>query len=753
MAANPKRSSRRALGHRRRVDDDGDDEGGPETLDALDDDSMTEGSVVSDENNHADDSDTSNVDEASPISPVLKKNSGRGSAKAGDRRAAAVVPGATDADGHSAEAVTETESRLHELSISDSPKTAHADEATAPPSKPGGPVVVSSTSVPSQEPPFERRRREHEEYRKKRDEDPAFVPNRGAFFMHDHRHAGPAANGFRPFGRGALARGRGRGRGFGGPFVPVQYESAAPSLPSAFYHCQYGCQLMACRSFQSPFDPTTSAPWSHDMHETVAEPMPPRQPRQSAQHAEGLPNGDGHIPTCPPSNTPINRTLSTEKTLGNVEIRVFFPGLKEPKSFSGIPIKRYTKLPDHRPPLRRDKPVRISLPDNPPRYIFPAVDRSFIFIPRALRPNQQRVRGKPRPGLGSVGGYSRRTSAYGGSYYGGSVYTPSVDMSRRSSIAPADFISPTGSAMSRPIVRLPPMARPDMPMPMPVPGPMTAVFPQPPPVGDTPDASTPAPAPAPEQPVAYEPSISDLPHPQTHPLPQKPIFQENRPGSIPMHQPRPQKAVSVENIESPTRQINPPQQYQQAFHQQVPPQVVNSLSQDTHSRNPSYPSQFSTGTPLSQIPERAIHAAPFQPSAFTQPQPQPQHQPAYYNQPYQMMAPPQGYYYPPQYGNNMAPSAAAPPFYPGTQQPQQMNYNQSGHGDPSNGQGNGQGAASSALVAQESGGCVYYYDASQIPTYPNYPAYAAPGYGMGMSPGPDGFYYNQAAPGMAPYPG
>lgn len=232
MAANPKRNSRRALGHRRRVDDDGDDEGGPETLDALDDDSLTEGSVVSDENNHADDSDTSNVDEASPISPVVKKSSGRGSTKAGDRRTAPAAPGATDADGQVAGAVAETESRLHELSISDSPKTAHADESAAPTSRPGGPVVVSSTSVPSQEAPFERRRREHEEYRKKRDEDPAFVPNRGAFFMHDHRHAGPAANGFRPFGRGALARGRGRGRGFGGPFAPVQYEFTAGPHPT-----------------------------------------------------------------------------------------------------------------------------------------------------------------------------------------------------------------------------------------------------------------------------------------------------------------------------------------------------------------------------------------------------------------------------------------------------------------------------------------------------------------------------------------
>lgn len=221
MAANPKRNSRRALGHRRRVEDEGEDEGGTETLDVLDDDSITEGSVISDENNHADDSDTSNVDEALPTSPVLKKASGRATGKAGHRRGPPAA-GAPDSNGQAAEALAETGARLEELSISGSPKPASENEAAAPSSKPGGPVVVSSTSVQSQEPPFERRRREHEEYRKKRDEDPAFVPNRGAFFMHDHRHAGPAANGFRPFGRGALRGGRGRGRGFVGPFAPVQ---------------------------------------------------------------------------------------------------------------------------------------------------------------------------------------------------------------------------------------------------------------------------------------------------------------------------------------------------------------------------------------------------------------------------------------------------------------------------------------------------------------------------------------------------
>lgn len=748
MGAPPKRSSRRTLGHRRRVEDEGDDDGGPETLDHLDDDSVTEGSVVSDENDHADDSDTSNVDEASPTSPVLKKASRRGASKPDARRDAAAD--APQSKSQLTSEVAEIETQLNGMTVSDGSKPAQEDVAAPAPTKPTGPVVVSSTSVQSQEAPFERRRREHEEYRKKRDEDPAFVPNRGAFFMHDHRHAGPAANGFRPFGRGALRGGRGRGRGgIGGPFAPVNKYVIISSYVPVLLLDKAADDASSPFQLNNPFDPIVSGPWAHDMHETVAEPLPLRQPRQSFQPAEGLPNGDGHIPTCPTSETPINRVLSTEKMMGNVEVRVFFPGLKEPKSFPGISMKRYTKLPDHRPPLRRDKPVRISLPDNPPRYVFPAIDRSFIFIPRAMRPNQQRMRGKSRPGFGSVGGYSRRTSVYGGSYYGGSVYTPSIDMSRRSSIAPADFISPTGSAMSRPVVRLPPMVQQQLPMPMH--GQVPTFIPPPPPPVDIAVTDTPGPE---QQFEGTQTSINSMPQPQTHPLPQKPAFQENRSdASIPMHQPRPQKTVSVENIESPTRQINPPpQQYQQAFHQQVPPQVANSLSQDTQARNPSYPTQISTGTPLSQIPERAIHAAPFQPSAYAQ-QPQQPQPPGYYNQHYQMMQPQQGYYYPQPYGNSMTPSAAAPPFYPGAQPPQGLSYNQGSQGEAPSAQATGQsGGGPSTLVAQDVNGTVYFYDAAQIPTYPTYPGYSQPGYapsmGMGIAPqqGPDAYYYNQAAP-------
>ncbi|PHH68032.1 hypothetical protein CDD83_6296 [Cordyceps sp. RAO-2017] len=268
------------------------------------------------------------------------------------------------------------------------------------------------------------------------------------------------------------------------------------------------------------------------MHDMVADPAP-RRPRQMPQ-GEGPPNGNGFIPTCEPSPTPINRTLSTEKHIGNAHVRVFLPHLmKGPAVFPGMPVKQYTKLPDHRPPLRRDKPVRISLPNHPPRYVFPASDRSFTFIPRALRPNQQRMRGKPRSAWGSAGGFSRRTSVLGGgggggggSYYG-SAYSPSIALSRRSSVVhDRDMVfSPTGSVVSRPpmppadavrpVVRLPPAARPD-------------VY-----VAEAAAAMDPATRPDMSAAAAAQPeasSISDLPQPQMHPLPQKPAVQENRPA-------------------------------------------------------------------------------------------------------------------------------------------------------------------------------------------------------------------------------
>ncbi|KAF9767877.1 hypothetical protein IL306_014891 [Fusarium sp. DS 682] len=725
---------RKLIGQRRRVEDEGEDEGGPGTLD-LDDDSITDGSLT-DDNDPADDSDTSNIDEASPTSPNARRKVNGATKHAGHGHNS----GSGSGSGQNGKPVTDTDVMLHGLSITDqSPpiQEMHFDEVVAPsPSKsPAAPIVVSSASARPPAAPANRRRQEHEDYKRKRDEDPAFVPNRGAFFMHDHRHAGPAANGFRPFGRG---RGRGGRGGIGGPFAPIKYVIA----------CHFFLLSYANKHSQlhQPSDPTTNSPWTHDMHDTVVEPPPLARPRHMVEQ-EGPANGNGFIPTCEPNPTPINRTLSTEKHIGNAQVRVSLPSMKDPVVIPRLAVKQYTKLPDHRPPLRRDKPVRISLPNNPPRYIYPAADRSFIFIPRAMRPNQQRMRGKPRSGFGSMGGFSRRTSVFGGSYYG-SAYSPSVAMSRRSSIVDRDYMfSPTGSVISRPpipventrpVVRLPPAPRPEMPM-------NTMV----PPIAAPASAYGPVdPAYGAERPLALETSINDLPPPQTYPLPQKPAFQENRPTSaLPMHQPRPQKNISVADIESPTL-TQGPQAYQQAFHQQVPIQMANGLSQESHTRQPSYPSQHSTGTPLSQIPERAIHAAPFQPNTYGQ-------------QPYYSQQPQQGYYYPPNYNApNMGPSSAAPAFVPSQPGPPGSFTPQNQPEQPVMSNNGAPPATGSSLVVQEANGMVYYFDASQLPPVTNYSSYPPPqGYqpsvmGMGgmVTPSPDGFYYPQQASGMVYYP-
>jgi hypothetical protein len=223
-AAAPRR--RRVIGHRRRIEDEGEDEAGNEGLD-LEDDSMSDGSLGSDDDDPANDSDTSNVDETSPTSPVAQKGSGDGTVKSGNRRVQEVAAPAEEstASKPSAGTTSDTDFMMNGLSIADKADNEGAidfEEDRVSPTKDSAPVIVSSASASQpQESMVDRRRREHEEYRRKREEDPAFVPNRGAFFMHDHRHSGPAGNGFRPFGRPGRGGRGGRG-GFAGAFAPMR---------------------------------------------------------------------------------------------------------------------------------------------------------------------------------------------------------------------------------------------------------------------------------------------------------------------------------------------------------------------------------------------------------------------------------------------------------------------------------------------------------------------------------------------------
>jgi hypothetical protein len=682
------------IARRRRLDDEDESK----SVATLADDSQSDVSVPSDvdENGDADNSDLSEVDSAPSLTAgkAKRKANGAQNAKAhsdiGSRREPSPPIARSDA---AFPALKETEMMLNGLQLADESKGAEAvdfetsiSEADAAPAV-GGPG--------RQETPGERRRREHEEYKKKRDADPAFIPNRGAFFMHDQRSA-PAQNGFRPVG----GRGRGRGGGgIGGPFSPAKYAPNRTPLKDA-----------ACANTNNSIRPqqneATDSPWQHDLHETVNVSQPVQPPSGPFHH---LPTGHQHAaraPQAPTPKPPQARNFSTTTHTHNALVRVFLPHMKAPIQFQNVPIKQHTRLPNHRPPLRRDKPVRISLPPAPPRYIFPTTERSFIFIPRALRPNQQGFgRGRGRFGSFGAGSFSRRTSAYGGS-----VYSPSVAMSRRSSMAREmgrdSLVSPAGSIMSRnggfvdpsrPVVRLPP-GGPRMPN-----GPSMV-------------------------------SPTNYTH-HAYPLPQKPTYRENWQGQLTMHQPRPQKTVSVAGIESPaSMSFNPPQQQeQQPFHQQVPAHMNGAAGPEAqpfyqHGRQPSYPSQVSNGTPLSNIPERAIHAPAFQPYQ----------QAGYHPQAFV----PQNYYYPPagpqpQY---MAPAGMVPMFVPAAQQP--------GYvmpvpppvvaPPPAVGPPN--------MVAYEQNGMTFYVDSAQLyqpPPMETYapPSYAVPGMGGMMTPGPDGTYY------------
>ncbi|KAL8820460.1 MAG: hypothetical protein Q9223_001321 [Gallowayella weberi] len=513
----------------------------------------------------------------------------------------------------------------------------------------------------------DKRRQEHEEYKKRRDADPSFVPNRGGFFMHDSRSVATGRNGLRPFGRG---RGRGRGA-FGGPQSTTRYDQAFPRPVAMFM----SSTSLTSRSQLSPASGPTDAPWAHDLHETIVHPETQSTTIRKIQDAPAV----SSMASIPGPSLP-NRSFSRTTRIGKVQIRIFLSGMSDPIIHSAITVNQHTRLPHHRPPLRRDKPVRVSLPDMQVRYIFPSTDRSFIFIPRALRPNQQgfgrtRARGSFSISYGPLS--SRRTSAYAGS-----AYSPSVAQSRRSSLAremaTEGIMSPSSVSLSRPpnvtaepgkpVVRLPPAAQQatgtEIPQSIPV---------------------------------------VNLPQVPIYPLPEKPTYRENRPVPIPMHQPKPQKTVSVTDIESPaTFAFNPPQpQDQQPFHQQVPTQVMSqAYPQDPslypHSRHPSHPSQASGGTPLSQIPERAAQAPPFQPYAYHQP-------PPFYSAPF----PPTLYYYPSTEQLHAAgPSVMAPAFIPGQPYPFTVPVAPAPLTT--------EATAQSGTVAHESNGMVYYYDSSQL---------------------------------------
>ena len=204
---------------RRRVADDGEEEEEEGSVAAgVEDDSLSEGSAISDADEDADaegsdGDDVVSTKENPKAAPIANGHKGKSDGSGLQMSTTSTKPSFTAQ-------MADTEVMMNGFRVS-----GEEDEGVAFEDIGGSSEVQPSNEVAHGSPETsnadtlgdtlgERRRREHEEYRKKRDADPAFVPNRGGFFMHDHRSAAPGQNGFRPF-----LRGRGRGRGISrGPY-------------------------------------------------------------------------------------------------------------------------------------------------------------------------------------------------------------------------------------------------------------------------------------------------------------------------------------------------------------------------------------------------------------------------------------------------------------------------------------------------------------------------------------------------------
>lgn len=722
-------AGRALVGRRRRVGEEEDDDGP-----VLVDDSASEGSILSD----ADEDDESSVGgEASAIDtgagvdavgskPDTTANGSKFAkkprkARKKAKKAKETAKPESPMPRASFKTVADTEAMMNGLRIDDDGQEHDAVDFERM-ERNGSSTAVADTNTHT-ETITQRQRREHEDYRRKRDADPAFIPNRGNFFMHDTRGQ---LNGLQQSPVRNVWSGRGRGRGgpaVGGPFSPTSQMAQA--------------------------ERSAEQPWKHDLHDTINEGPTPAFPSKptSSPHQEGRDQEDStrlFAGPAPPASQHQPRLISFSSTtlVGKVQIRVMLAGMTAHITFSEVPWKHYVRLPNHRPPLRRDKPVRISLPGRAPQYIFPSPDRSFIFIPRQNRPNQP---GYHRSYQRSVGGYgysSRRTSMYGGS-----VYAPSLAASRRSSLAGisrADAFSPTsfGSGMppaTRPVVRLPYNGQQ-----------FSGIT--------TPSGLLSG---------NHTPTGMQI---HTYPLPQQPV-QFGTPTNT-VHQPRPQKAISVTGIVSPAllqQQNASSSTDRQLFQNQLPAHIIEQqpnfgFYSPRQQYAPYAPPPQQNGTPLSGIPEQAVHAPSFQPPGMS-----PYAQAAYYphfasQQPYYfsppgsngytaplpMYIPPQGYGVVSPMAQPMAPQP--PPQQPPTQPIEGSNQQQSGQGD-----------GRSDMMAHEINGMVFYtrrsdleqqqQDSQQYQPAENFvPSYAMPGLPP-PTPAPEtSAYYYPPMPTQMYYP-
>lgn len=206
---------------RRREKEDEDEELGAEEdsytddSEISDDDAATEGSITDEE---GDDVDEGEVVDTAVANGETKMN-GNGKAPAGGKgkegKVVRHVKGDTDVmlNGmRGADDAVEVDFADMGDDTEERPPPKEAKVETAEAETEEVEEEPETEEIPAEK-PQDKRRGDHEDYKKRRDADPTFVPNRGGFYLHDHRH-GDGGNGFRPFARGGARGGRGRFPGY-----------------------------------------------------------------------------------------------------------------------------------------------------------------------------------------------------------------------------------------------------------------------------------------------------------------------------------------------------------------------------------------------------------------------------------------------------------------------------------------------------------------------------------------------------------
>lgn len=206
----PQRKSLLASRRRRRQDEGEEEES---VLGDFEDDSLSEGSAVSNGDDEAEfEGSESSGDEREPAVNTMATAKSTSPQK---QQASSVSPVNDEAtvNGNGFRPSAEMEAMRNGLTQAHhSPNTEQLqfDDLPASNDAANAPAEDALAKAPRNENPAQRARREHQEYIRQRNANPAFVPTRGGFFLHDDRNSHSTAPNPRPFGRG-------RGRNHGPP--------------------------------------------------------------------------------------------------------------------------------------------------------------------------------------------------------------------------------------------------------------------------------------------------------------------------------------------------------------------------------------------------------------------------------------------------------------------------------------------------------------------------------------------------------